>query len=101
MEMERRIKEHPILGEIEKGKQVAFTYDGKTLYGCEGEPIAAALKAAGREDLIGNGPECLVRPMPGNAYHGKESAGGKGRPGWKKSAPKTKDRKKGNGKRKK
>ncbi|HIW58808.1 MAG TPA: (2Fe-2S)-binding protein [Candidatus Anaerobutyricum avicola] len=47
MEMERRIKEHPILGEIEKGKQVAFTYDGKTLYGCEGEPIAAALKAAG------------------------------------------------------
>ncbi len=61
--------------------------------------VIAALKAAGREDLIGNGPECLVRPMPGNAYHGKESAGGKGRPGWKKSAPKTKDRKKGNGKR--
>ena len=27
MEMERRIKEHPILGEIEKGKQVAFTYE--------------------------------------------------------------------------
>ena len=43
----RRIDVHPILGEIEKGKQVAFTYDGQTLYGYEGEPVAAALKAAG------------------------------------------------------
>lgn len=43
----RRIDVHPILGEIEKGKQVAFTYDGQKLYGYEGEPVAAALKAAG------------------------------------------------------
>ena len=43
----RRIDVHPILGEIEKGKHVAFTYDGQTLYGYEGEPVAAALKAAG------------------------------------------------------
>ena len=45
--MENRITEHPILGEFEKGKPVTFTYDGKTLTGCEGEPIAAALKANG------------------------------------------------------
>lgn len=42
-----RISEHPILGEFEKGKPVSFTYDGKTLQGFEGEPIAAALKANG------------------------------------------------------
>ncbi|MDO4288790.1 MAG: (2Fe-2S)-binding protein [Eubacterium sp.] len=47
MDMKRRIAQHPVLGEIEKGRQVAFNYDGKTLYGYEGEPIAAALKAAG------------------------------------------------------
>ncbi len=45
--METRIKEHPILGEFKKGEKVPFTYDGKELYGYEGEPIAAALKAAG------------------------------------------------------
>lgn len=45
--MEKRIAEHPILGVQEKGREVSFTYDGKTLTGCEGEPIAAALKAAG------------------------------------------------------
>jgi len=42
-----RIKNHPILGEIPQGKLVAFTYNGKTLEGYEGEPIAAALRAAG------------------------------------------------------
>lgn len=42
-----RISEHPILGEPKKGRLVAFTYDGKQLEGYEGEPIAAALKAAG------------------------------------------------------
>ena len=45
--MERRIAEHPILGNIEKGKQVSFSFDGKTVTGYEGEPIAAALKASG------------------------------------------------------
>ncbi len=45
--MGTRILEHPILGEIGKGKLVSFTYDGKKLQGYEGEPIAAALKAAG------------------------------------------------------
>lgn len=45
--METRIETHPILGKIEKGQQVAFTYNGRPVSGCEGEPIAAALKAAG------------------------------------------------------
>lgn len=47
MEEEKRISEHPILGVIEKGREVFFTYDGQTISGFEGEPIAAALKAAG------------------------------------------------------
>ncbi len=45
--MENRIDEHPILGVQPKGKLVNFTYNGKELEGCEGEPIAAALKACG------------------------------------------------------
>ena len=44
--MGTRITEHPILGVPEKGKLVSFTYDGQKLQGYEGEPIAAALKAA-------------------------------------------------------
>lgn len=42
-----RITAHPILGEIRIGRLVTFYYDGKTLEGYEGEPISAALKAAG------------------------------------------------------
>jgi len=42
-----RIKEHPILGSIEKGEKIAFTVDGRTVLGYEGEPIAAALRAEG------------------------------------------------------
>ena len=45
--MGTRITEHPILGVPEKEKLVSFTYDGQKLQGYEGEPIAAALKAAG------------------------------------------------------
>ena len=44
--MSERIKEHPILGVQEKGELVKFTFDGKEMEGYEGEPIAAALKAA-------------------------------------------------------
>ena len=46
MESER-ISEHPILGIPEKGKIISFTLDGKEMQGCEGEPVAAALRAAG------------------------------------------------------
>lgn len=42
-----RITEHPILGTYQKGKLVTFTLDGKEMQGYEGEPIAAALRAAG------------------------------------------------------
>ena len=45
--MSERIEEHPILGVKKKGKTVKFTIDGKEIEGYEGEPIAAALKAAG------------------------------------------------------
>lgn len=43
----QRITDHPILGKTPEKRQVAFTYDGTPLIGYEGEPIAAALKAAG------------------------------------------------------
>ena len=52
--MSERIKEHPILGVQEKGELVKFTFDGKEVEGYEGEPIAAALKAAG---ILANRPE--------------------------------------------
>lgn len=45
--MQNRIEEHPILGKTKKGKRVTFYYDGNPIEGFEGEPIAAALKAAG------------------------------------------------------
>lgn len=45
--MSGRIDEHPILGVPEKGKLVTFMYNGTPMQGYEGEPIAAALKAAG------------------------------------------------------
>ena len=47
MIMEIRMKEHPILGVQEKGREVIFYFDGQEIKGYEGEPIAAALKAAG------------------------------------------------------
>ena len=63
-----RIEEHPILGTYQKGKTVTFTLDGKEMQGCEGEPIAAALKAAGvmvhRHTLKNDAPRgifCNVR----------------------------------------
>jgi len=41
-----RIAEHPIL-EFRPGKLVRFTFEGEEIEGYEGEPIAAALHAAG------------------------------------------------------
>jgi len=41
-----RIKNHPVLM-FEKGERIPFTLDGQALEGFEGEPIAAALHAAG------------------------------------------------------
>ncbi|MFZ5974113.1 MAG: (2Fe-2S)-binding protein [Bacillota bacterium] len=42
-----RIQQHPILKTFDKGKRVAFEFDGKAMEGYEGEPVAAALRAAG------------------------------------------------------
>lgn len=69
-----RIQEHPIL-RFQKGRPVRFYFDGKELEGYEGEPIAAALHAAGVKVLresarfhrprgfycaIGNCSSCLM-----------------------------------------
>jgi len=42
-----RIEKHPILDDFNKGEPVEFEFEGRTLTGYDGEPIAAALKAAG------------------------------------------------------
>lgn len=42
-----RIEEHPVLGTYDKGRTVEFFFDGQRYEGCEGEPIAMALKNAG------------------------------------------------------
>lgn len=42
-----RIENHPILGSFEKGDEVKFFLDGNEIFGFEGEPIAAALRANG------------------------------------------------------
>src|SRR5215218_1915141 len=42
-----RISAHPILGDLPQGPPIEFTFDGTAVVGREGEPIAAALFAAG------------------------------------------------------
>ena len=42
-----RIQEHPILGRAKESKTVSFTFDGQSMVGYEGEPIAVALKENG------------------------------------------------------
>jgi len=67
-----RITEHPVLT-FPKGETVKFTFDGKSLEGLAGEPIAAALHANGIKELkehggrprglfcaIGNCSSCLM-----------------------------------------
>ncbi len=43
-----RIEEHPILGALEKKAFVKIEVDGRLIDAFEGEPIAAALMAAGK-----------------------------------------------------
>lgn len=69
-----RVQNHPIL-EFPERKKVTFTFDGSELTGQDGEPIAAALHAAGVRTLrhsprfhrprglfcaIGNCSSCLM-----------------------------------------
>jgi len=42
-----RVLEHPILGEAKLGRKVTIEVDGEPMEAYEGEPIAAALMAAG------------------------------------------------------
>lgn len=44
---ETRIINHPILGKMDKKKEVFIQVDGKKIPAYEGEPIAASLAAAG------------------------------------------------------
>lgn len=48
---DRRVASHPILGPTPDGRAVSFTFDGEPIAGREGEPIAAALLAAGIRHL--------------------------------------------------
>ena len=41
------------------------------------EKVREALRACGREDLIGNGPECLVPPARTGGYHKPSGEGGR------------------------
>jgi len=42
-----RVTEHPILGPASSGKPITIVLDGREIPALEGEPIAAALMAAG------------------------------------------------------
>ena len=44
-----RILDHPILGKAELGKKITLLVDGEPVEAFEGEPIAAALMAAGHK----------------------------------------------------
>jgi predicted molibdopterin-dependent oxidoreductase YjgC len=44
-----RVLDHPILGKAQPGKRVTLWVDGQPIEALEGEPIAAALLAAGHK----------------------------------------------------
>jgi len=46
-----RVLDHPILGQAKPGRQVSITVDGQPVPASEGEPVAAALIAAGYKVL--------------------------------------------------
>jgi len=43
-----RVEKHPILGDLPQGSRVQIEVDGEVIEAIEGEPIAAALLAAGK-----------------------------------------------------
>lgn len=55
----RRIIDHPVLGPLDPGEAVEFRWQGRAVDAIKGEPIAAALMAAGivrlRTNVQGNG----------------------------------------------
>ena len=71
-----RIEQHPVLGTYDKGPLVEFTMDGKTMTGYEGEPIAAALRAAGilqhrRTRKTGEARGVSIRPRSADSASAK------------------------------
>jgi predicted molibdopterin-dependent oxidoreductase YjgC len=65
--MDMRVGWHPVLGDMSKGRLVTISVDGKDVSAVEGEPIAAALYAAGirftRRSPRGGelrGPFCMI-----------------------------------------
>lgn len=46
-----RIINHPVLGNLDKKKEITFTFDGKKYKGLEGDTIASALLANGIRKL--------------------------------------------------
>lgn len=46
-----RVEDHPILGKLEKGPIVEIEVDGEVIQAIAGEPITAALLAAGKSIL--------------------------------------------------
>jgi sarcosine oxidase subunit alpha len=47
----KRIQSHPVLGEMDERPRVSIFFEGRAIEAFEGEPIAAALEAAGIADL--------------------------------------------------
>lgn len=65
--MDLRVGRHPVLGDMGQGRRVTIYLDGKPVRALEGEPIAAALYAAGirRTRLSARGgeprgPFCMI-----------------------------------------
>jgi len=62
-----RVRWHPVLGDMDKGREVFIFVDGRRIPAREGEPLAAALFAAGirrtrysRKRGEPRGPFCMV-----------------------------------------
>src|SRR5690625_5416562 len=47
----KRIVNHPVLDKLQTKEKIAFTYDGKELFGYENDTIASALLANGSRTL--------------------------------------------------
>ncbi len=66
-EKEMRVEKHPVLGVMGRGRRVTIFLDGEPITACEGEPVAAALYAAGRrvtrytrKGHEARGPFCMI-----------------------------------------
>lgn len=65
--MDLRVGEHPILGDMSRGRRVIIYVDGSPVPAQEGEPVAAALYAVGirttrlsRHSGEPRGPFCMI-----------------------------------------